>query len=74
MLPMRSRFLRDFVVSCQSYSSSQGFLGAKFDAEIKNRADGIVNATIEVYERISRELLPTPARFVNALAEKQSEK
>lgn len=42
----------------------QGFLSAKFDAEIKGRADGIVNATIEVYERISKELLPTPARFV----------
>lgn len=41
----------------------KGFLGTKFDAEIKGRADGIVNATIEVYERISKELLPTPARF-----------
>lgn len=40
----------------------QGFLGGKFDNEIKDRADGIVNATIEVYERISKELLPTPAR------------
>lgn len=40
----------------------QGFLGGKFDSEIKDRADGIVNATIEVYERISKELLPTPAR------------
>lgn len=46
------------------YSSGvKGFLGGKFDSEIKSRADGIVNATIEVYERISKELLPTPARY-----------
>jgi len=47
-----------------AYRLAQGFLGSKFDGEIKARADGIVNATIEVYERISKELLPTPARLV----------
>lgn len=50
-LPLRGR-----------HEPPQGFLGGKFDAEIKKRADGIVNATIEIYERISKELLPTPAR------------
>jgi hypothetical protein len=43
-----------------------GFLAKGFDAEIKKMAvaDGIVNATIDVdvdvYNRISLELLPTP--------------
>lgn len=49
-------------VFCHVHLLLKGFLGAKFDMEIKGRADGIVNATIEVYERISKELLPTPAR------------
>lgn len=55
----RTHLIRRFLFD----GGMKGFLGAKFDAEIKGRADGIVNATIEVYERISKELLPTPARF-----------
>ncbi|CAM9277540.1 unnamed protein product [Ascophyllum nodosum] len=68
------RFVRHFNVFCVPQASTsamqlifssmlKGFLASKFDGEIKDRADGIVNATIEVYERISQELLPTPARF-----------
>jgi dynein heavy chain, axonemal len=44
-------------------SMLSGFLSTKFDPEIKKKASGIVDATIEVYSRISSEVLPTPARF-----------
>ncbi|CAM9165960.1 unnamed protein product, partial [Chrysoparadoxa australica] len=68
------RFVRHFNVFCVPPGSSAamslifnsmlgGFLSTKFDPEIKKKAEGIVEATIEVYNRISAELLPTPARF-----------
>lgn len=39
-----------------------GFL-AKFEPEVVKLCKGIVGATIEVYTKISEELLPTPAKF-----------
>lgn len=67
------RFVRHFNVLCMPAASDAtmfvifrsilgGFL-SKFDTDIKKMADGVVNATIEVYNRISLELLPTPAKF-----------
>jgi dynein heavy chain, axonemal len=40
-----------------------GFLGNKFDAEVVKLKSGIVSATIEIYTKISEELLPTPSKF-----------
>ena len=39
----------------------QGFLN-DFVPPIKNLANGIVNAATEIYDRISTDLLPTPAK------------
>jgi len=39
-----------------------GFL-KKFDGEVQKMCDGIVQGTIDIYSRISAELLPTPAKF-----------
>lgn len=39
------------------------FLGTKFVPEVQRMCKSIVAATIEIYTRISEELLPTPSRF-----------
>jgi dynein heavy chain, axonemal len=68
------RFVRHFNVLCMPAASDStmfvifqsiltGFMAKGFDSEIKKMVDGVVNATIEVYNRISLELLPTPAKF-----------
>ena len=40
-----------------------GFLSSKFEGDVMKMCNGIVAATIEVYGKISEELLPTPAKF-----------
>ena len=40
-----------------------GFLTTKYDTEVIKLKNGIVAATIEVYMKISTELLPTPSKF-----------
>ena len=40
-----------------------GFLSTKFEGDVMKMCTGIVAATIEVYGKISEELLPTPAKF-----------
>jgi dynein heavy chain len=39
-----------------------GFLDADFDAEFKDCVKPVVDSSVEVYRRISEELLPTPAK------------
>jgi dynein heavy chain len=67
------RFTRHFNVLCFPPASDSaltsifssilnGFL-SKFEPEIQKMAAGTVAATIEVYTRISQELLPTPSKF-----------
>merc|ERR1719440_1172553 len=68
------RFTRHFNVMCIPPTSNdsmtvifkaivEGFLSQKFDAELKKLSKGLVAGAIEVYNRISTELLPTPAKF-----------
>jgi dynein heavy chain len=68
------RFTRHFNVMCVPPASESvmtlifsnilsGFLSTKFEPEVKNMCAGAVAATIEVYNKISEELLPTPAKF-----------
>jgi dynein heavy chain len=68
------RFTRHFNVVCMPEASDQsltlifnsileGFLSSKFEPEVKKMCGGVVAATIEMYSRISEELLPTPAKF-----------
>ena len=68
------RFTRHFNVMCMPEASDQsltlifssilsGFLETKFEPEVKKMCSGTVAATIEMYSRISAELLPTPAKF-----------
>eukprot|EP00599_Poterioochromonas_sp_BG-1_P017876 CAMPEP_0173166600 /NCGR_PEP_ID=MMETSP1105-20130129/22117_1 /TAXON_ID=2985 /ORGANISM="Ochromonas sp., Strain BG-1" /LENGTH=3828 /DNA_ID=CAMNT_0014087887 /DNA_START=639 /DNA_END=12125 /DNA_ORIENTATION=- len=67
------RFTRHFNVLCMPPASENaltviftsilsGFL-SKFEPEIQKMASGVVAATIEVYTKISQELLPTPSKF-----------
>ena len=67
------RFTRHFNVLCVPPASESaltsifkqilgGFV-AKFEPEIVKLTDGVVAATIEIYKKISEDLLPTPARF-----------
>ena len=67
------RFVRHFNVLCVPPASEQalslifesilrGFL-EKFEPEIQKMCKGVVSATIDVYKKISEELLPTPAKF-----------
>ena len=71
--PVTGRFTRHFNVVCMPPASDSaltvifssilsGFLG-KFEPEIQKMVAGTVAATIEVYSKISQELLPTPAKF-----------
>lgn len=68
------RFTRHFNVLCMPPASDvamtqiftsilSGFLSSKFEAEVQKLCSGAVAATIEVYNKISEELLPTPAKF-----------
>lgn len=41
----------------------QGFLKAGFNENVQKMEDPIVTSTIEIYQRISEELRPTPAKF-----------
>eukprot|EP01039_Chlorochromonas_danica_P005727 gene5727-6311_t len=67
------RFTRHFNVLCFPPASDaaltlifssilNGFL-SKFELEIQKMSQGVVAATIEVYSKISQELLPTPSKF-----------
>ena len=67
------RFVRHFNVLCMPPASENaltlifssilsGFL-TKFDPSILRMCSGVVSATIEIYNKISEELLPTPAKF-----------
>jgi dynein heavy chain len=71
--PVTGRFTRHFNVLCFPPASEgnlttifssilSGFL-IKFEPEIQKMVSGTVAATIEVYAKISQELLPTPAKF-----------
>ena len=68
------RFTRHFNVMCIPPASESaltlifssilgGFLGKGFEPEVAKLGLGAVAATIEVYTKISEELLPTPAKF-----------
>jgi len=68
------RFTRHFNVMCMPPASDaaltlifnsilSGFLSQKFEPEIQRMAGGTVAATIEIYQKISQDLLPTPAKF-----------
>jgi dynein heavy chain len=68
------RFTRHFNVLCIPPASDNalnlifnsilsGFLSTKFESEVQKLCGGAVNATIEVYTKISQELLPTPSKF-----------
>eukprot|EP01038_Epipyxis_sp_PR26KG_P006339 gene6339-8727_t len=72
--PVTPRFTRHFNVLCIPPASENaltlifssilsGFLSTKFELEIQKMCTGAVLATIEVYTKISQELLPTPAKF-----------
>merc|ERR1719392_625756 len=41
----------------------EGFLSKGFDSSIKEMTSGLVSGVIEIFNRISTELLPTPAKF-----------
>lgn len=68
------RFSRHFNVLCIPPASNaalthifesilSSFLGTRFAPEVQRMCKGTVSATIEIYTRISEELLPTPSRF-----------
>jgi dynein heavy chain len=67
------RFSRHFNVLCMPPASEtalthiftsilSGFC-RKFEPDIQKLISGTVSATIEIYQKISQELLPTPAKF-----------
>jgi len=68
------RFTRHFNVLCMPEASESnltlifrsilsGFLATKFETDVQKLCDGTVSGTIEMYHKISAELLPTPAKF-----------
>ncbi|XP_063222655.1 dynein axonemal heavy chain 6 isoform X2 [Bacillus rossius redtenbacheri] len=70
--PLTPRFVRHFAMLCIS-SPTAGLLSVMFKAIIKGFlddfaagiqvvGDGLVAAAVEVYQRISKDLLPTPAK------------
>ncbi|XP_066516038.1 dynein axonemal heavy chain 6 isoform X2 [Hoplias malabaricus] len=70
--PVTPRFIRHFSMLClptpSEYSLKQifkailgGFLG-DFPAAVKQAASSIVDAAVEIYQRMSEDLLPTPAK------------
>lgn len=40
----------------------KGFLGTSFLAAVAGLSDNLVSATLEVYGKVAREMLPTPSR------------
>jgi dynein heavy chain len=72
--PVTPRFSRHFNVMCVPPAADaskalifssilKGFLTKGYTDDVKKMVDGVVQGTIDVYNRISAELLPTPARF-----------
>jgi dynein heavy chain len=72
--PVTPRFTRHFNVLCVPPAADaskalifssilKGFLVKGYLEDVKKMVGGIVQGTIDVYNRISAELLPTPARF-----------
>ena len=68
------RFTRHFNVMCMPEASDTslqlifssilgGFLGSKFEPDVQRMMTGAVQATIDVYSKVSEELLPTPSKF-----------
>ena len=68
------RFTRHFNVMCMPEASDTslqlifssilgGFLGSKFEPDVQRMMAGAVQATIDVYSKVSEELLPTPSKF-----------
>jgi dynein heavy chain len=68
------RFVRHFNVMCVPSASSAsmdliftsilgGFFGGNFSKAVTQECKSMVDSTIEIFSRISAELLPTPARF-----------
>ena len=71
--PITQRFVRHFNVLCLQPASDtaltlifssilNGFL-EPFVPEIQKMSSGVVTATIEIYQKISQELLPTPCKY-----------
>ena len=71
---MSSRFMRHFNILSLPEPSNKtltkifgsllgGFLEGSFAESVKKTCEAVVNATIEVYFRISTTLKPTPTRF-----------
>ena len=72
--PITQRFVRHFNVLCLPPASDtaltlifssilNGFL-EPFVPEIQKMSSGVVAATIEIYQKISQELLPTPCKYL----------
>ncbi|TDH16419.1 hypothetical protein EPR50_G00020980 [Perca flavescens] len=70
--PVTPRFIRHFSMLCLPTPSDQslkqifkailsGFF-SEFSQEVKDSADQIVDASVEIYNRLSVDLLPTPAK------------
>ena len=68
------RFTRHFNVLCMPEASESnltlifrsmlnGFLSIKFETDVQKMCDGTVSGTIDMYRRISEDLLPTPSKF-----------
>jgi len=72
--PLTMRFTRHFNMFCMPNAEKatltkifgsilQGFLKIGFQEQIQKMDEAIVGSTIEIYQRISEELRPTPAKF-----------
>ena len=72
--PLTMRFTRHFNMFCLPNADRatltkifgsilQGFLKIGFADQIQKMDEAIVGSTIEIYQRISEELRPTPAKF-----------
>lgn len=58
-MPMLSRFARKLH---SPRSILKGFLAKGFLTAVASLNDGLVSATLEVYGKVEREMLPTPSR------------
>uniref|UniRef100_A0A8C2GT92 Dynein, axonemal, heavy chain 6 n=1 Tax=Cyprinus carpio TaxID=7962 RepID=A0A8C2GT92_CYPCA len=58
--PVTPRFIRHFSMLCLP-TPSDGFL-TEFSTAVKQASDSIVDAAVEIYRRMSVDLLPTPAK------------
>ncbi len=72
--PLTLRFTRHFNMFCLPSADKatlskifgsilQGFLKIGFQEQVQKMDEAIVTSTIEIYQRISEELRPTPAKF-----------